>query len=111
MLELDACGVGCEVPVCLGVAAVAVTRPGSDLFGEGLLIGDASIQALRSQDGQLGFGEIEPRAVRGRVMPLEPLDQSAGFLWRKCFVKRRRLVCVEIVLNQHDFSRVRKVGV
>src|SRR5260221_13341480 len=76
VLELDACGVSCEVPVCLGVVVIAMTHPGGDLVGQDLLVGDASIEALRGQDGQLGFGEIEPRAVLGRVVPFEAFDQA-----------------------------------
>jgi hypothetical protein len=76
MPELDAVGVGCAVPVCPGVAAVAVSDPGGDLFGPGLFVRDAPIEALRGQDGQLRFGEIEPRAVLGRIMPFEPFDSD-----------------------------------
>ena len=31
MLEFDACGGGCEVPICLGVIFIAVVFPGGDL--------------------------------------------------------------------------------
>jgi hypothetical protein len=76
MPEPDAVDVGCEVPVCPGVGAVAVSDPGGDLFGPGLFVRDAPIEPLRGQDGQLRFDEIEPRAVLGPVMPFEPFDRD-----------------------------------
>jgi hypothetical protein len=79
VLELDAGGVGCEVPVCLGVVEIAMPHPGGDLFGQCLLVWNAPIEALAGQDGQFGLGEIEPRAVLGGVVPFEALDQAAGF--------------------------------
>ena len=102
MFELDAGGVGCEVPVCLGISAVAMLDPGCDLLGEGLLVGDAPIEALRGQDGQLGFGEIEPGAMLGRVMPFEPFDQATGFGSGEGLIERCLRVDVEIVLDQNN---------
>ena len=46
MLEFDACGGGCEVPICLGVIFIAVVFPGGDLVSKGLLIGDAAVETL-----------------------------------------------------------------
>jgi len=111
VLELDAGGVCCEVAVCLGVAAVAMTAPCGNLFGRGLLVGDASIEALRGQDGQLGFGEIEPGAMLGRVVPFEPLDQAAGFGGGEGLVGRCLHMGVEIVLDQDNGFGVREVGI
>src|SRR5215813_5472356 len=66
-----------EVPVGLCIAGIATCLPGVDLTGEHLGIRDAPVEALAGEDGQLGFGEVQPAAVLGRVMPLEPLDQAA----------------------------------
>ena len=67
-----------EVPVGLGVVGVAARAPGIDLGAEVDSIGDAAGEALAGENGQLGFGQIEPAAVLGRVVPLEPLDDPAG---------------------------------
>ena len=48
-------------------------------FSEGLLAGDAAAQALPDQNGEFGFGPVEPASVLGRVMPFEPFDEAAGF--------------------------------
>ena len=49
MLEFDAGIFGCELPIGLG-AEVAVALPGGDLIGEGLLFGDAAVEALREEN-------------------------------------------------------------
>ena len=49
MHEFDAGIFGCELPIGLG-AEVAVALPGGDLIGEGLLFGDAAVEALREEN-------------------------------------------------------------
>jgi hypothetical protein len=40
-------GVGrCEVPVSLGVFCIAIVLPGGDFFDQGLLVGNAAVEAL-----------------------------------------------------------------
>jgi hypothetical protein len=46
MLEFDASIFGGELPVDLGVIGVAVVLRGSDFVDEGLLVGNAAIEAL-----------------------------------------------------------------
>jgi hypothetical protein len=46
MLEFDARGGGGELPVSLGVVGIAVLLPGGDFVDEGLLVGDAAVEAL-----------------------------------------------------------------
>jgi hypothetical protein len=72
VFEFDGGLLGCEVPIGFGVVAVAVTLPRRDFCDEGFLIGDASVEALRGQNAEFGFGEIEPTAVfRGVPPPFE----------------------------------------
>jgi hypothetical protein len=47
VLELDAGGWGGEVPVGLGVIGISIVLPGGDFVDEGLLVGDAAVEALR----------------------------------------------------------------
>ena len=44
-------------------------------------------------------------------MPLEPLDQARCLGGRERFIERRRLVRAEIVLHQHDLTRVGEVAI
>ena len=74
------------------MALVAVVLPCGDFAGEDLLVGGAAIQTLRGENAEFGFGQIEPTAVLGRVVPFEALDEPArpgrgkglierGWLW------------------------------
>src|SRR6476646_12243257 len=76
-LQFDACVGSGELPVCLGVVLVAVLLPGGDFLDQRLLVGDPPIEALARQDTEFRFGHIQPTAVLGRVMPFEPLDETA----------------------------------
>ena len=87
MFELNASVLGGEVPIRLGVIDVAVVLPGGDFVCEGLFVGNAAVEALSGKDAKLGFGQIEPTAVLGRVVPFEPLDQPSGFGRRESLVK------------------------
>jgi hypothetical protein len=60
------------------VVLVAVVLPCGDFVGEDLLVSDAAIQTLRRENAEFGFGQVEPAAVLGGVMPFEPLDEPAG---------------------------------
>lgn len=48
-----------------GVISVSLLDPGGDLIGDRLFVGNASIEALRGEDAELGFGQVEPGAVFG----------------------------------------------
>ena len=111
MLEFDTGVLGCELPVCVGVIGIAVVFPRGDFVDEGLFVGDAAVETLSGEDAELGFRQIEPTAVLGRVVPFEALDQPPGFGGRKGLVKRRLAVDVEIVLDQHNGFGAREVTI
>jgi hypothetical protein len=53
MLEFDAGGIGCELPVGFGVMGIAVSLPCGDLVDEDLLVGDVAAETLRGENGRL----------------------------------------------------------
>jgi hypothetical protein len=53
---------------------VAADLPGTNFLDQGPLVGNPPIQALTRQNAELGFRQIEPTAVLGSVVPLEPLS-------------------------------------
>ena len=87
MLEFDASIFGCEVPVGLCVIGISVVLPGGDFLAEGLLIGNAAVEALGRKDAEFGLRQIEPTAVLWSVVPFEALDQPPSFGCRKGFVE------------------------
>jgi hypothetical protein len=90
---------------------VSMGLPSGDLSFESRLVGNAAIQTLVSQNGEFGFGHVEPASVFGRVMPLETLGEAAGFLSREGRVERSRRMRVQVVLNQYDLFGVGKMHV
>ena len=94
------------MPVGLGVMFVAVSFPGGDFRDQLWFVGDAAIQALGRQDGEFGFGHVEPASVFGRVTPLEALNQPTCLLGRKGFVERCWFMGIEIVLHENDLRRI-----
>ena len=109
MLEFDAGVCGCKVPVGPGMLGVAVRFPGGDFVNQRRFVGNAAVEALRAQNAEFGFGEVEPTAVLGSVVPFEALRQAAGFGGRKGLVKRSRAVDIEIVLDENDLRGAGKV--
>ena len=60
-------GVGCRVvPAGLGVVGVAARARGVDLGRECGGVGDAAVEALAGENGQLGRGKIGPAAMLRR---------------------------------------------
>jgi hypothetical protein len=51
------------------------------------LVGDATGEALAGEHRQLGLGQVEPAAVLRAVVPLEPLDDTAGLGRFERFIK------------------------
>src|SRR3954467_11436936 len=90
---------------------VADLLPGIHFLDQGLLVGDTSVETLRGQDAEFGFCHIEPTAVFGRVVPLEPLDEAACLCGGKSLVERSRFVSAEIILHEDDFRGAGKMDV
>ena len=78
-LKLGSGVFGCELPVGLWVVLVSTTLPSRDFFFESRLVGNASAQALARQNGEFGFGHVEPTSMFGRVMPFKPVGEAARF--------------------------------
>ncbi len=73
MFEFDAGLRCCEVPVGLGVIGISLVFPGIDLVDEGLLVGDAAIEAFRAPPPVSGS-----RGRNGRASSWQP-ENCTGF--------------------------------
>ena len=76
-LQLDPGIIRCEVPLSDGVGFVSLADPGVDLVDDCLFVGDAPVEALRGEDAEFGFGQVQPGTVFRRVMLFEALDEFA----------------------------------
>ena len=88
------------MPIRLGVVFVAVVLPGGDFLDQSVFVGDTSIEALARENAEFRLCHIQPTAVPGRVVPLEPLDEAACFGGGEGLVQRSRLVGAEVVLPE-----------
>jgi tetratricopeptide (TPR) repeat protein len=70
MLELDAGVLGGEPPVDPATGPVARRLPGCDLPFQGRLVGQAAVQTLLGQHGQLDLGHVQPASMLGGVVDL-----------------------------------------
>ena len=111
MQKLDAGILGRELPVHGFAQGVAVVHPGLDLGSQHGLAFDAPVQALRGQGRELDFGDVEPAAVLGRVVPLQPGGDAPRFGRSKGLVEHAGVVRVEVVADQDHLLGQREVHV
>src|SRR6266536_3227697 len=111
VLELDPGILGREAPVDATTGSVACRLPGHDLPLQRQPIGHPPIQALLRQHAQPDLGHVQPAAMLGRVVQLEPVGQPLGLSRLERLVQRRRGVGVEVVLHQHDLLGIGVVDV
>ena len=69
---------GGEVPVDLPLVGVGGGLPGGELDVEDVEVVDAPVEALPGQGGELDLGDVEPGAVLGGVVNLQPLRECSG---------------------------------
>jgi hypothetical protein len=76
------------------VILLAVCLPCGDFLDQRLLVGDAPIEhwrdrTLSSASAMLALAKarVQPTAVLGRVMPFEPLDETACLGGREGFME------------------------
>ena len=86
-LQLHASVGGGELPIGFDMFLVAGMLPGGDFLGQGLLVRDTSIETLTGQHAEFGLCHVQPAAVFGCVVPLEPLDEAARLGRGESFVE------------------------
>ena len=87
MPKFDAGVAGGEPPVHLALVGVDGAGPGGELLVEDVEVGDAPAEALLGQAGQFDLGDVEPGAVLGGVVDLQPACQGVGLLGWECLVE------------------------
>ena len=88
---------GVEPPVDGGFCGVALLLQSLDFLPEGLLVGKPLFEARGGQNAELDLRHVQPTAVLGRVMKLQPPGDPPGFLSREGLVQRCPAMGVQIV--------------
>ena len=86
---------------------VALGHTSSHVGREFVLGGHALVQALAGDGRAFGFDRVKPGGILGRIMHLEALGQRVGPGGGQVLVEDGIGVGVEVVLDQHDFLRLR----
>ena len=95
---MRACSVvNCQLTLAVALRLSSQCRSGA----QRVLMGDAAGEALPPQRAQLDLSHVQPRAVLGRVVDLQPVRQALGLLRRERLVQAGRRVGVELVHDQH----------
>ena len=110
-MELGSGILGGEPPVDGGSGGVALRDQSIDFPSEGHFAGEPLLQAGAGQDTELDFGHVQPTAVLGRVVKLQPPGNPPGLRRRESFVQGRRTMSVKVVHDHphHRGLRVRFV--
>src|SRR5829696_6462030 len=111
MLELDPRLLCAEAPVYGTLVGVTLGFPRTHFLGKRLLVGDAPIQTLASEHRELDLGHVQPRAVLGGVVDLQPFQQTPSFTRGERLIQSGRGMGVEIVQNQNDLLGLRVVQI
>lgn len=93
------CLVCSKSPRDRGAVAIAFLFPRSKLTCQGLLIPDASIQALFAQGSEFNFRHIEPTGFLWRVVKSEFVHEVMSLFWCKSLREGSGAVRVQIVLD------------
>ncbi len=85
-MQFGPCILSTEPPIDSGFSSIALPLQGFDFPEEGALIGDTPLEATASQDTELDLRHIEPTAVLGSMVELQPFHDAPGLSGRKCLV-------------------------
>ena len=110
-LQFDAGVIGREAPLHGDSQLIALFRPGRDLSPQRLGVGDPQGQGLAFEGIDLDLRDIEPASMPGGVYPLQAAGDAPGRGGRKTLVQDGGFVRVEMVADQGDARRLRKVYV
>ena len=95
-----------EAPVDAGLSLVPHLFHGLDLPAERFLVGETLSEATAGEDAELDLRHIEPAAMLGRVVKLQPLGDALSLWERKGLVQRRHPVGIQAIQDQTDHRNV-----
>ena len=98
--KLAVCILSSEAP--FNGASLCVSRflPCIDFGLQGMVVGDASIQALAAEDANFDLGHVEPARVFGRVVKLDAAQELASRSLTQHIIETFPEMGVEVVQHQ-----------
>ena len=99
-----------ELPLDAFLFGVALVCPCDGLLAQFLNRTEStSFHTLGCQCTQLIFSNVQPASMFGCMAKLQSLDQRSRDIRFKRFIKRSLRMCIQVVTNQNDFFRIRKI--
>jgi len=102
MLEFDPRICCREAPVNLARRCVACFFPRTYLLSQPIIVRQTLSQTLAHEHAELNLDHVQPTAVLGRVVDVEPIGNPLRLGRREGLVERRDGVGVELIHHQHD---------
>ena len=93
VLQIDVGVGGSELQIDLGEPRIAIVGPCIDLRPHGLLIGNATVEALAIQDAEFDCRNIELAAMPGCAVNLELFRSARGQAWTGEYVSESEPGC------------------
>jgi len=81
------------------LASIPGRLPGRDRGSNLRLAVQAAVQALSVQDAEFRLRHVQPTAMLGRVVELDPVQEVSGLLRRERLVQAPPAVRVQVVLD------------
>ena len=100
--HLGPCILGGETPVDGGSGRIALCLVGADVPLQCVLVRIASPETGSGQYAELYLSHIQPVAMLGSVMELQPFGDAPGLSRRKGLVEGSHPMCVQVVEHQPD---------
>jgi hypothetical protein len=98
-------------PVDLHLMGVACLRPVSDDRLHALHRGQALIQGLAPQDREFDLGHVQPTAMLGCRVKLQPAQHAPRLFRRKSLIQGSRRMRIQVVQDHPDQRRIRKMHI
>src|SRR5215831_16861477 len=108
--EFDARIIRGKLPVHPFLGRIAPLFPLFGFRSECRNIRHPSVQALQGQRTEFDLGDIEPTAMLGGMVHLQPRGQCTGLLGWEGFIERAQPMCIEVITDQPDPVRLRILG-
>ncbi len=101
-MQFRACFLNREMPSDRRLGRIAFSLQSGDFLDQGGLVSDPPCQALALKYTELQFGHVQPTALLGRVMKLQPFEKASRLCGREGLIQRGGPMGVEIIQHHSD---------
>ena len=108
-LQLDTCISRGEAPIYRSLMGVAFGFPRQSFTSQKIPIRDMITQTLSTENTEFNLSHVEPTAMLGSIVKLQPVQYTSGLGWLKGFIQGCRFMGVQVVFNQDASLGIREM--